>query len=57
MPALTVPMGFTRDGRLPAGLQLLGRRWEDDVLLKLAYAYEQATGHRRPPAATPPLAP
>ena len=57
MPALTVPMGFTREGRLPAGLQLLGRRWEDAVLLKLAYAYEQATGHRRPPAAMPPLMP
>ncbi|MEE3109765.1 MAG: glutamyl-tRNA amidotransferase, partial [Pseudomonadota bacterium] len=57
MPALTVPMGFTREGRLPAGLQWLGRRWDDHRLLQLAYAYEQATGHRRPPPATPPLAP
>jgi Asp-tRNA(Asn)/Glu-tRNA(Gln) amidotransferase A subunit family amidase len=57
MPAITVPMGFTREGRLPAGLQWLGRRWDDHRLLQLAYAYEQATGHRRPPPAMPPLAP
>ena len=57
MPAVTVPMGFTRAGRLPAGLQWLGRRWDDHRLLQLAYAYEQATGHRRPPPAMPPLAP
>ena len=49
-PAITVPMGFTRGGTLPAGLQLLGRPWSEPTLLKLAYAYEQATHHRRPPA-------
>jgi amidase len=54
-PAVTVPMGFTHGGALPAGLQLLGRPWSEPTLLKLAYAYEQATHHRRPPAATPPL--
>jgi amidase len=54
-PAITVPMGFTRGGTLPGGLQLLGRPWSEPTLLKLAYAYEQATHHRRPPAATPPL--
>jgi Asp-tRNA(Asn)/Glu-tRNA(Gln) amidotransferase A subunit family amidase len=54
-PAITVPMGFTRGGTLPAGLQLLGRPWSEPTLLKLAYAYEQATHHRRAPAATPPL--
>jgi amidase len=54
-PAITVPMGFTREGTLPAGLQLLGRPWSEPTLLKLAYAYEQATHHRRAPAATPPL--
>jgi len=54
-PAITVPMGFTRGGTLPAGLQLLGRPWSEATLLKLAYAYEQATHHRRPPPATPPL--
>jgi Asp-tRNA(Asn)/Glu-tRNA(Gln) amidotransferase A subunit family amidase len=50
-PAITVPMGFTRGGTLPAGLQLLGRPWSEPTLLKLAYAYEQATHHRRAPPA------
>jgi amidase len=47
-PAITVPMGVTR-GTLPAGLQLFGRPWAEATLLRLAYAYEQATHHRRPP--------
>lgn len=54
-PAITVPMGYTRGGTLPAGLQLFGRAWSEPTLIRLAYAYEQATRHRRPPAATPPL--
>jgi amidase len=53
-PALTVPMGFAR-GTLPAGLQILGRPWSEPTLFKIAYSYEQATRHRRPPASTPPL--
>jgi amidase len=54
MPALTVPMGFVH-GTLPVGLQILGRAWSEGTLIKIAYAYEQATRHRRPPASTPPL--
>jgi amidase len=54
-PAITVPMGFTRGGTLPAGLQFFGRAWSEPLLLKLAYAYEQATHHRRAPVSTPPL--
>jgi amidase len=50
-PAITVPMGFLRNGRLPAGLQLLGRPWSEGELIRLAYAYEQATHHRHPPPA------
>lgn len=53
-PAITVPMGYTR-GILPAGLQLLGRRWSEATLFRLAFAYEQSTRHRHPPAAAPPL--
>jgi amidase len=53
-PAITVPMGYTR-GVLPAGLQLFGRAWSEPRLIALAYSYEQATRHRRPPAAAPPL--
>jgi Asp-tRNA(Asn)/Glu-tRNA(Gln) amidotransferase A subunit family amidase len=48
-PAITVPMGWTRGGALPAGLQFFGRPWEEKVLIRLAYGYEQATHHRRPP--------
>jgi amidase len=53
-PAITVPMGYTY-GSLPAGLQFFGRAWSEPTLLRLAYVYEQATHHRRPPASTPPL--
>jgi amidase len=53
-PAINVPMGYTR-GTLPAGLTIFGRAWSEATLIKFAYAYEQATRHRHPPAATPPL--
>ncbi|MGI9625623.1 MAG: amidase [Longimicrobiales bacterium] len=49
LPAGTVPMGYTRDV-LPAGLQILARPFEEGVIFRLAYAYEQGTQHRRPPA-------
>jgi len=54
LPAIVVPGGFTPDG-LPVGLELLGRAWSEPQLVKYAYAYEQATPHRRPPASTPSL--
>lgn len=47
-PAFTVPMGFTT-GNLPAGLQFLGRMFDEPTLIKLTYAYEQGTSHRKPP--------
>jgi amidase len=53
-PAISVPMGYTR-GVLPAGMTILGRAWSEPTLIRFAYAYEQATRHRRPPASTPPL--
>ncbi len=56
-PAITVPMGYTRDSRLPAGVTFFGRAWDEARLIKLAYGYEQATKHRRAPDTTPPLAP
>jgi Asp-tRNA(Asn)/Glu-tRNA(Gln) amidotransferase A subunit family amidase len=49
MPAVTVPMGYSYEN-LPAGLQILGRPYAEGRLIELAYAYEQATKHRRPPA-------
>lgn len=53
-PAITVPMGFVREG-LPVGLQILGGAWSEPTIIKLAYSYEQATKFRRPPASVPPL--
>jgi len=54
-PAISMPAGFTEDG-LPVGVELLGRAFDDAKLVSFAYAYEQATHHRRPPARTPALA-
>ena len=54
-PSIQVPMGYTRGGLLPAGITFFGRAWAEATLIKLAYAYEQATRHRRPPATTPPI--
>lgn len=41
-PAITIPCG--RVGGLPVGLMLVGRRWEEDVVLRAAYALEQIYG-------------
>ncbi len=48
MPAVSIPMGFTY-GDLPAGLQIVGKLFEEPELIRVAYAYEQFTQHRRPP--------
>jgi amidase len=42
-PAISVPAGFTDDG-LPVGVQIVGRYRDDLNVLKMAYAFEQATG-------------
>ncbi len=54
MPAVTVPMGYTYQN-LPAGLQILTRRYDEGKLFAYAYAYEQLTQHRRPPRRFPAL--
>jgi amidase len=53
-PAITVPAGFTTDG-LPVGIEFLARPFDEALLFRVAYAYEQGTHHRRPPNSTPPL--
>ena len=52
VPSVVVPAGFTSTG-LPAGITFLGRPYEDASMLRLAYAYEQATKKRVPPKVTP----
>jgi aspartyl-tRNA(Asn)/glutamyl-tRNA(Gln) amidotransferase subunit A len=42
LPAISVPCGFSPD-RLPIGLQLTGRSFEEGALLRVAHAYERAT--------------
>ena len=46
-PDVTVPMGFVAG--LPVGVSFFGRAWSEPMLLKVAYAYEQATKRRQPP--------
>ncbi len=46
-PSITVPAGFVRG--LPVGISFIGPAWSEPVLLRLAYAFEQATQARREP--------
>jgi Asp-tRNA(Asn)/Glu-tRNA(Gln) amidotransferase A subunit family amidase len=48
VPAVVVPGGFYPSG-LPFGLEISAKRWHDGDLIGWAYAYEQATHHRKPP--------
>ena len=47
-PHITVPAGFVRG--LPAGISFVGGAWSEPTLIRLAYAYEQASRQRRAPA-------
>jgi amidase len=55
LPALSMPIGFTQQG-LPVAMELLGKFLDDEVLLALAYDFEQTQKPRRTPAVTPPIA-
>jgi aspartyl-tRNA(Asn)/glutamyl-tRNA(Gln) amidotransferase subunit A len=47
LPAISLPCGFTKSG-LPIGLQIAGPHWREDLVLRLAHAYEEATAwHER----------
>jgi len=45
IPAISLPCGFSRAG-LPIGLQIIGRAFEEETVLRAAHAYEQATTWR-----------
>ncbi|WP_298218187.1 amidase family protein [Halothiobacillus sp.] len=60
MPVITVPAGFSTPSDnaplgVPIGMDILGKAWSEPTLLKLAYAFEQVSKIRKPPASTPPL--
>jgi amidase len=50
-PHITVPAGHVQG--LPVGISFFGRAWQEPVLLRLAYAFEQATRIRQPPTFAP----
>ena len=45
LPGISVPCGFS-DG-LPVGLQIVGKAFDEETVLRVAYAYEQAAGYHR----------
>ncbi|MGZ3605646.1 MAG: Asp-tRNA(Asn)/Glu-tRNA(Gln) amidotransferase subunit GatA [Thermodesulfobacteriota bacterium] len=51
IPAMSIPCGFSREG-LPIGLQIMGKHFDEGLLLRVAYSFEQNTDFhlRKPPS-------
>jgi aspartyl-tRNA(Asn)/glutamyl-tRNA(Gln) amidotransferase subunit A len=48
LPAISVPAGFANE--LPIGMQIIGKPFDEETILKIAHAYQQATEwHKRRP--------
>lgn len=54
LPTMVVPAGFHKDG-VGVALEILGKKYDEATVIRLAYAYEQAAPHRKLPASTPLL--
>lgn len=47
LPGLSLPCGFSKEGGLPFGLQIVAPTFEEERMLQVAYAFEQATEHHK----------
>jgi amidase len=55
VPSVSVTMGIMEDTMMPVGLTFVSKAYDDNNLLRYAYAYEQKSKRRRPPPLTPSL--
>ncbi|KPI45865.1 Glutamyl-tRNA(Gln) amidotransferase subunit A [Cyphellophora attinorum] len=55
IPSITVPMGILKDRRMPMGLTILAKAYDDSELLKAGYCFEQSGQRRALPPLTPPI--
>jgi Asp-tRNA(Asn)/Glu-tRNA(Gln) amidotransferase A subunit family amidase len=55
VPTVSVPMGVMQTREMPVNLTFVGKAYEDEKLLRFAYAYENGNRRRAVPSLTPPL--
>lgn len=53
-PSIVVPAGFTKPSNtapigVPIGIEFISKKWNEPILLEIAYAFEQATKYHKPP--------